>query len=318
MLGALFARRNDMRNLSLLCVFCVVVGCYRTDDRAPRVHRGMDAGVGSDVSGADVSAADVSGADVSGSDASGSDAGEDDAETRPRPPQLGDPCRDAADCAPGHTCYLDWPGGYCTQDCSETGECEDGICFRRGDDYLCAAFCTYLEGADLDDPSSWITDQESARGGCRPSYRCNWFRDDEEEDNGECVAGMFNELAVNNIGEACTRNEECYSPFGQGTCLAAGYCSLLGCAGIEMRGVDICGDRAFCSFHEWFPESSLCIRSCTSGDDCDRGSSCRDVRRPRGNPSCTPSNDCGRDEHCHSDETCVADPTGGDGQCMPR
>ncbi|WP_224360958.1 hypothetical protein [Hyalangium versicolor] len=70
---------------------------------------------------------------------------------------IGDTCSSNG-CGSDLTCRADFPGGFCTQSCTQEGQeggCpEDSVCTRQFDTLLCAPIC-------------------ENSGDCRDSYECN-------------------------------------------------------------------------------------------------------------------------------------------------
>ncbi len=106
-----------------------------------------------------------------------------------------------------------------------------------------------------------------------------------------------------NLGEPCTRDDECHSPYGLGRCAFAdggtGTCSIIDCAG-AYPGIS-CWDGASC---EQLGNDAVCLRTCTSAYECGAGHACAPA--PSGSfvcaPSCTADADCRGGERCDGTE----------------
>lgn len=213
-----------------------------------------------------------------------------------------------------------WLGGSCIKtgcDITGNGCANDGKCQERGlGVFGCLAPCTVGMGADASDPTSWI-DGESARGGCRDGYSCWWdgLGAAGVADNGVCLPVDFNaDVTEGNVGEPCTEDTECFSPFGRGFCLTGegfpgGYCSVRDCAAPVFTGADapsVCGEDTDGICVGGFggdedPAFAICLDRCTSAEaDCRDGFGCVEVAE--GVRSCFPS--CGADSDCRTAQRC--------------
>ena len=210
---------------------------------------------------------------------------------------------------------FDWPGGYCTKfrcdlegnECAGDAVCED----RRVGISLCLAGCTVADGADPEDPTTWLDNG----GGCREGYSCVWNGRDGAgaDNNGHCLPGEFNDVTEENIGEPCTEDADCWSPFGAAFCFVDdgpdsgfpdGYCSLLDC-GVPGMPADVCGEGNVCiDLDGSSGDITGCLAGCTSADECRDGYACSDLDgMPGGQGACLEN--CSSDEECRSGETCT-------------
>ena len=155
------------------------------------------------------------------------------------------------------------------------------------------------------------TDPITNTQGCREGYACFWDRLGTEP-SGYCDVGTFNpEVTENNIGDPCTSDDECYSPFGYGRCDADFGCTVLDCAAPNVPD-DICGDEAICvDFIELGIDVLACLRACTDASQCNPGDACVDLD---GNPEtvdavcfflCNSSEECREGEVCDVNNQCV-------------
>lgn len=238
----------------------------------------------------------------------------------------GDPCEDDEDCEADGRCILpeqalsgfSFPGGYCSKrGCDIPGlNCAglDSICVAvRGNSAgsLSLEHCMLAceRGAEAD-PLILGTDGHGE--GCRTGYRCAWdgINGVGSGDNGICVGGNYNAVTVNNVGAECARNDECYSPYGQGQCLRlsvgpvsspSGHCTIIDCAAPGTPD-DICGASGECIGLSG--DASFCVRTCESAAECAAGEACADDDGiPSTGTICYPA--CYGNEECRSGETCV-------------
>ncbi|MFW5920823.1 MAG: hypothetical protein ACOCUS_03195 [Polyangiales bacterium] len=229
--------------------------------------------------------------------------------------EAGDECEFDRECEEDGRCLSeastegDFPGGYCAKDgCDIDGiDCAgDGVCqSRRVGSAMCLEGCEVASGDWTEGDHASYTD---VTGGCREGYACNWNGDDSAgtPNNGACLPGNFNDVTEPNVGEACTEDSECYSPFGTGLCLTGdvwgdGYCSTIDC-GAPGVPTDVCGTDAQC-LPVGEDDLTWCLKNCESADDCGGGLGCADYDGDPDTPKvCFPG--CTSDEDCRSDETC--------------
>jgi hypothetical protein len=201
--------------------------------------------------------------------------------------QAGDTCTWDGECEERGDCiyFEGWhdlaeptPGrGYCTKfGCDVPGNaCAGGQkCQSRGFGdgfFLCLEPCQVglNEGMPTDPDYEYAFAQ-----GCRPGHRCLWDGSSAmgAADGGSCIPGAYNDVRTVNIGDACTDDTTCYSPFGAGRCLGVlrgdpDTCTVLDCAAPGIPA-DICGAGATCM---QLGGDSLCRRTCTAATDCGTG-----------------------------------------------
>lgn len=230
-------------------------------------------------------------------------------------------CMNDDDCAADSACITAgtplaghrFPGGLCTKagcevkdrECGGGTVCEPlrGALDSGSTDPLCLARCTVgAEPAEL---------QKGASGhgmGCRMGYRCQ-YNGGTGAQGGVCVGGEYNGVTMNNIGSACMKDSECYSPFGAGRCLrytlpddksSPGICTLADC---NVPGIpkDICGAGNECVGTS--SDKTLCMHDCTKASDCPAGYACTeddgDMATPKVCfPVCETAMDCRPNERC--------------------
>jgi hypothetical protein len=117
--------------------------------------------------------------------------------------------------------------------------------------------------------------------GCREGYRCH-YNGETDAKAGVCVGGNYNAVQSSNIGAACLRDDECYSPFGLGACLQVsvdgvqpdtGTCSVTDCA-IPGLPDDICGNSGQCVGLNG--DRTYCAQVCAVAADCAASYACTD------------------------------------------
>lgn len=222
----------------------------------------------------------------------------------------GDPCTSSRDCGSLGHCLTTWPGGgYCTRlGCTLDGRgCEPGsIChpLYLHSDGSCLRSCTF---ADETDPSQIL-----GRGGgdpdCRsPGYHCMPL---EGGPAGGCFAGNFNDVTEPNVGEPCTGNADCYSPYGLGACggvFGVRYCTITQCGPVPFghsggTRSTLCPEGTVCVGDPRV--YSHCLRTCDpalAGADCPAQHVCHsmgDPRTPVCFPRCRGDGDCGGRDRC--------------------
>lgn len=255
----------------------------------------------------------------------------------------GDPCGVDADCMDDGVCLRGegFPEGYCTRlGCRYEGfGCGPGsTCDIRNlgtDTSGCLASCTV--GAE--DGTAGVRGTVSGGNpGCAPGSRCSWNGVSEPTDveNGSCLPGAYNDLPGPNLGAPCTRDAECYSPFGYGVCLfnqfhalAGGICSVHSCStfigesgevvdgllpGVEIE-TPICDSSAgeLCVNFAGRRDAPLtyCVVPCERASECAPGYSCSEVLGG-GYHLCWPT--CSEDAECRAGARCES--TEGDA-CTP-
>lgn len=213
----------------------------------------------------------------------------------------GSECGNDSDCE-GGACWTEadtgLPGGYCTADCSEGGECPSGsacITVGQNGEAACLQSC---------DPAA------STRQ-CRAGYGCADSINIEEpvclpgcEDNSDCNDGLACDLEGGNTGEgscydpgatpggACDSETDC--PAGS-ACLAesfrgwpGGACAVFGC---DPESGDGCGDAGTCVATA--RGDGYCLAACDSDTDCRAGYAC-DLSDGPGvcSAACTSDSEC--------------------------
>ncbi|MEO0325690.1 MAG: hypothetical protein AAF447_22225 [Myxococcota bacterium] len=254
--------------------------------------------------------------------------------------EAGDACRGDVECEDGGACQAEnvieladgeeltiFEGGYCfgpecdsDDDCNGAGVCGGGRsgAFLTGSTDRCLERCDLTVGVDTANVASWPT----GRGGCDEGYKCLSDANAANPELGVCVPDRVDPFSANgaitqafgsgpaapNLGAACTSSDECFNPFGYGTCITGlngrdGFCSV-GEAGIlEALGFDVCtGDAIVVNTSAPPATEQECLPTCTTGDDCPTGFGCISA----GTESvCFPTG-CADDTECRSDEECIA------------
>lgn len=228
----------------------------------------------------------------------------------------GDNCVEDWDCEGNGTCLEgdEFPGGFCTKiGCEGLGGCAgDGVCISRriGVD-LCLAPCTIGEGSNPNDPATWLTNT----GGCPEGQACLWTGAGTA---GVCFPAEFNtEVTERNIGEACTDDSDCWSPFGDARCLTGGlfndgdlpngYCTVFDCNAPGRGNADtpVCGAENECVglFGDGADgRLANCWKGCEGAEDCQEGFGCAPLTEG-GATLCIPG--CFETSECRSTETYV-------------
>jgi hypothetical protein len=217
-------------------------------------------------------------------------------------------------------CVTAWPGGYCTKfGCHVAGNACAGsgsVCQeRRIGISMCLDGCT-VAGEPIADRLG-----TSGRGlGCRPGYSCVWdgVSGAGVANNGGCVPGNYNAVAVENVGATCTDDAQCYSPFGAGLCISGGvwspsnYCTILDCAAPGMPP-SVCGTSNQCV--TLYGDVTACLENCTSASGCNPGHACVDYDGIAATPRvCFPV--CTATADCRSGETCSIPSGSMSGTCV--
>lgn len=232
----------------------------------------------------------------------------------------GDPCQFNEECEANGRCLdevrFDFPGGYCSKyrcdfegnGCAGAGS----VCNSRGVGFpSCLAGCTLGTGVTQGDTSTYLNNTQ----GCREGYACVWDgRSAAVPMNGGCLPGVYNAVTEPNIGAACTDDDDCYSPFGQGVCFLAtsgypgGYCSVLDCGTVGMPA-DLCGPDSACVLLGG--GNRVCLEACEVPLDCRLGYACGDIDGDPLTPGSACFSDCLATSECRAGETCTG------GVCTP-
>ncbi len=275
--------------------------------------------------------------------------------------EAGDPCTNDLECEDGGDCQNEnritlgdgeevviYEGGYCfgpgcvsDDDCAGDGVCGGGRsgAFLTSSRDQCLERCDLTLGVDAADAATW----PAGRGGCDEGYKCLSDAGTGSPELGVCVPDRVDPFSTNgtitqafgsgpsapNLGTACTASEECFNPFGYGTCLTGlngrdGICSVEEAGVLEAVGFEVCtGDAVIVNTSEPPSNEQQCLPTCTTGDDCPTGFGCvsagtADVCFPTG---------CDRDTDCRTGEECIAggcfdtcragDPCGAGLGCLP-
>jgi hypothetical protein len=144
--------------------------------------------------------------------------------------RFGDPCDHHSGCPRDGLCLrlidpvvftVEYPGGYCYKErcdlvgrgCGDLGGCVIVVNARGEEDHNCVKPChTGTEPGDGEHPCrSAPADQREA---CIPAVG---YLDSTDAD-GMCWTGSFNDVTTENLGAACSSDEDCYSPLGLGEC----------------------------------------------------------------------------------------------------
>lgn len=230
--------------------------------------------------------------------------------------QAGDPCMRDDDCEADGYCLTEssgefdvpFRGGYCVKrGCRVAGlECAgEGVCGAPRawfEEESLGVVCTHAceQGKDA------MADQLGVAGhgaGCRQGYMCMWGGK-ASDPKGSCMPGVYNAVTINNIGAACKKHEECYSPFGHGRCATMGtdlatasFCALFDC-GSPGLPTDICGTGNVCVR---LPDGvSSCLHACKDASECSAGLACTTVGT--NTKACVFG--CESNAECKTGETC--------------
>ncbi|MDH5493348.1 MAG: hypothetical protein OEY14_15445, partial [Myxococcales bacterium] len=236
--------------------------------------------------------------------------------------EAGTACTLDTECEASGTCFADWgAAGTCSKfGCELAGnECAGaGVCHeRRFGIGACVTGCQVASDADPADEATWLT----SNGGCGDGFACYW---DGISAAGAAVNGGCygvdepSTVTVNNLGDACLTDADCYSPFGFGRCLSeenygfpGGFCFLDDCLAPGVPGT-VCGAGNQCvDLDGTSGNATACFPGCTTADDCRPGYACLDLD---GNPatansacwiSCSDSTECHFNEFCNPEGTCA-------------
>lgn len=247
---------------------------------------------------------------------------------------VGSPCERLDDCDPDGLCLdplqtfanTPFPGGYCTKlGCDQPGrECGAGaVCERLRP--LRAALLTdpvCLQSCDVgEEPAADRVGVDGHGAGCREGYACHY--NGGTGSKGVCVGGNYNAVTTNNVGAACDSDDDCYSPFGLGTCMvlavgdveaASGVCTVIDCAAPGLPE-DLCGPSGECIGLN--ADITFCVQTCSKADACADGFACTDDDDSGSTANvCFPA--CFTDADCRQDaETCREVAAGaGYGSCV--
>lgn len=220
-----------------------------------------------------------------------------------------------------------FPGGYCTRrGCEVEGrECDSGT--------FCESLRPWL-GESETEPLCFArckigAEEESLRlgksghgEGCRTGFRCH-YNGGVGAASGVCVGGVYNDVKTNNVGAACKTNDECYSPYGLGYCLAyalsgnvqtPGICTIMDC-GAPGIPKDVCGLGNECVSQD--SDQSTCLHNCKAATECPTGFACTDDDGEKATPKtcfplCLTAADCRMNERCQP----LPSSTSGAGTCV--
>jgi hypothetical protein len=234
---------------------------------------------------------------------------------------VGSPCTRLDDCDPEGLCLdplqtfanTEFPDGYCTKlGCDQPGrECGKGaVCERLRPlrssvvtDLVC------LQGCEVGvEPEADRVGSNGHGMGCRDGYACHY--NGGTGSNGVCIGGNYNDVADNNVGSACDSDDDCYSPYGLGTCMVlavgdveapGGVCSIVDCAAPGLPE-DICGSGNECIGLSG--DITFCVQTCSKADACADGFACSDDdESPASSNVCFPA--CFTDADCReASEVC--------------
>jgi hypothetical protein len=234
---------------------------------------------------------------------------------------LGAACERSQDCSGDSICIADgtdvegqdFPDGFCSRrGCDISGrECDSGsVCaaLRPGlngslTEPLCLTSCTV--GAE---PAELRVGPNGHGAGCRAGYACR-YNGGPGASSGVCVGGIYNAVTTNNIGSACKSSEDCYSPYGAGTCLSyglsdnsssPGICTVSDCYSPGLPD-DLCGSGNDCIGSG--ADQSMCAHTCKSANDCPTGYACADDDDDASTaktcyPVCLTDGDCRSNQKC--------------------
>jgi hypothetical protein len=229
--------------------------------------------------------------------------------------QAGDPCMRDDDCEADGFCLTEssgefdvpFAGGYCAKrgckvaglECAGQGACAAPRAWFEEETLgtVCAHGCEQGKEA--------MADQTGVAGHgntCRAGYMCMW--NGTNAATGTCLPGNYNAVASNNVGVACKKHSECYSPFGHGRCAnmgsdlaSASFCSVFDCGTPGMPS-DLCGTGNLCVLLD--DDLSACLKSCTDASMCAAGLACVSVGQSQ--KACVFG--CETNSECKTGETC--------------
>ncbi|AKF05818.1 hypothetical protein [Sandaracinus amylolyticus] len=231
---------------------------------------------------------------------------------------IGPACFEGIECPAGFECLRDperMRTGMCGRvGCSTDESCgPDAACVEREDGTtICTQACTV--GAERPEDRIGGTGRGA---GCAERFAC--LHHGPAATDGACLPGTYDDVLEPNVGERCSADWECYSPYGRGRCLRArpdegeGTCVVEDCIagqadqlwpGVTVPSPTICDQTAATCLPITATRSrTLCAVTCASASDCLPGWAC--VALPGGDRACFPG--CTVDEDCRSGTTCRAD-----------
>jgi hypothetical protein len=207
----------------------------------------------------------------------------------------GSACARNDDCEPDGRCLeslqafvgLRFSDGFCTKlGCDQKGrEC-------NGDGSVCTRVRSFVPGAFAPlacmlscrvgaEPETDRLGMDGHGAGCRKGYRCH-YNGETDDEAGVCVGGNYNAVTSSNIGAACLRDDECYSPFGLGLCLQVsvggvqpdtGTCTVTDCA-VPGLPDDLCGKAGQCVGLSG--DRTFCTQTCAIASECAASYACTD------------------------------------------
>lgn len=245
----------------------------------------------------------------------------------------GEPCERDDDCESDGICIsslqtfsgLRFPGGFCSKlgcdvmgrDCSGDGAACTAVRGRAGVSSSVACMQSCDVGAE---DASLVLGPDGHGEGCRAGYSCHYNGTDSGS-AGICAGGQYNAVTEPNVGMACQTNDECYSPYGYGSCLSlqvgdvvgTGSCSIIDCAAPGLPE-DLCGPGAECIGLSG--DTSFCVQQCEEASKCAPGFACADDDASPTTPSiCYPA--CAADSECRmGEEICQITAGAGVGKCV--
>lgn len=164
-------------------------------------------------------------------------------------PVYGAPCGGGASCGPGLTCLPDFPGGYCTADCSSAACGAGAVCDRGISPNLCTDAC--------DDRTDCRDGYQCWRGGCLPA--CT--------DAASCGSTGATCMDGQCVGPECTDDGQCPPGYG----CDAGTCVERPDAGPVLLGDgQPCAADAECTSGICLPPArgGICSRACVDAITC--------------------------------------------------
>jgi hypothetical protein len=209
--------------------------------------------------------------------------------------RIGDSCQHDYQCTPGGTCLSSlsidpetgepyYPGGYCTiLECDLRGrECAPygGVCANfSGQDYrnyMCVTPCDVGTSPETPGYKCRSTPIEEAQA-CFPAWPGTFTEDPPAGEDGFCWYGSFTP-GTKGIGEVCSSDGECASPFGLGSCMTwfgePAFCTV-SCNGTLVRINQICGGAGSGGVAEGVCAWNYCWEGCG------------DLTAPPGSNGCT-------------------------------
>ena len=241
----------------------------------------------------------------------------------------GDGCRGDFDCPDDGVCRNEPPfdDGYCFgPECTSDADCGgDSVCgggrsgaFLTAGTDRCLVGCDLTVGVEAANVASW----PAGRGGCDEGFKCLSDASADSPELGVCVPDAIDPFSAGptftqafgagpnapNLGAACTSSDECFNPFGYGTCLIGlngrdGFCTVEEAGVLEALGFEVCAGETIVVTTSGPPSNEQsCLPTCTTGDDCPTGFGCVSAGTEN---VCFPTG-CEDDGDCRSDEECIA------------